>query len=301
VRPSSTSSSESGGPSSLRRGEAGRLSSVLPWAALAAVLIVLAIDRRVMTAPGFGREVGALAQVVVLGSGRVERAFLSAELNTVLAGQAEVMLRAHGGRGFDDVAALGDRLGDEAVDVVILGLSEFETHRPLAGTAAGAAWAEKQPVLKLAGGRTESDLEALITRVGMTFPDLPEATRRDELIQLLSLSRGDHVSSREDQLRAAVEQLTEAGASVIVVELPLHPLSRQYDDATLREEALSFFAELAMDYDVTVVTEEMSGPFAKSDFASLTRVTDAGATKLSHSAARAVLEVLQARRAAAER
>ena len=290
MRPSSTSSSES-----------GRGRSVLLWAGLAAVLLVLAFNRWALDAPDLGGEPGALPQVLVLGSGRVERAFLITELNAALAGHAVATVRAHGGSSSGNMASLGDELVDQAIEVVVLGLSEFETHQPLESAATGAGSSAGSPLLELAGGRTERDLAALVTRVGMTFPDLLEATRRVELMQLLSLSRGDHVSSRQSPLRAAVERLTEAGASVIVVELPLHPLARQYYDVTLREEALSFFAELAMDFGVTVVTEEMSGPFAKSDFASLTEVAEAGAVKLCHSAAGAILKVLQARSAAAER
>ena len=288
MRPSSTSSSES-----------GRGRSVLLWAGLAAVLLVLAFNRWALDAPVLVAEPGALPRVVVLGSGRVERAFLPGELNAALAGQATV--RAHGGSSPGDMAALGELLAEQAAAVVVLGLSEFEIYQPLESAASEAGSSEGSLVTKLAGGRTERELAALVTRVGMTFPDLLEATRRDELIQLLSLSRGEHVSSRQSPLRAAVERLTAAGASVILVELPLHPLAHQYYDVTLREEALSFFAELAVDLGVTVVTEEMSGPFAKSDFASLTQVTEAGAVKLCHSAAGAILKVLQGRQVGAER
>lgn len=297
MKRSSTSSSESGGARLPRDGG-------VQWgpAGLALFLLVLFfVTQLVMDDGEPPRDPGALPRVVVLGSGRAEQSLLPVGLNTALAGQAEATLLGQVGANPHDVAALAGGLAGVPCEVVLLGLSEFETHRPSQAIAARARSPSESRVLTLAGGRTEEDLAALITRVGMTFPDLSEATRRDELIHLLSLSRGEHVSSRQSLLRAAVERLAEAGASVIVVELPLHPLSRQYYDVTLREEALSFFAELAMDFDVTVVTEEMSGPFAKSDFASLTRVTDVGADKLCHSAARAVLEVLQARQAVAER
>ncbi|MFT7463475.1 MAG: hypothetical protein ACI9EF_001819 [Pseudohongiellaceae bacterium] len=381
--------------------------TALPWAGIAAILLVLISDRWMTTEPrlwqqaveaidksnsmelGVARDRMALAQgrdegsnaprVYVLGSSRAERGFSEDELAPVFGGRAQLIKLTHAGLRPYEVAALAGELAGDTTGVVVLTLSEFDTHRPLrlmAQTAAGslAVWrdlvslsdwrflkANRETLLRLflagtlnsyrfreVAAATEGPLsarfmgaarhraietvgpvrgklgspdvrhseasnsladqarsanaaksaaarDALVVRIGKTFPALSEAGRRAELTQLLSISRGEHALLQQALLRLAVQRLSAAGITVIVMELPLHPLAEQFFDTTLRDDSLAFFAELARAFDATIITKEMSGPFTKDDFADLTHLGNSGAEKLSRSLGRVVLDELSDR------
>lgn len=368
----------------------------LPWAGLASLILVLALDDQLSSEPriwdgfveqfdqketmesGVALERAALTRlareprdrprVFIVGTSRARRGLDQSAVEAVLGDQVELVKLTHAGMQPYEIDALGDELIAVRADVVVLPLSEFDTHRPLrimAQTAPGsltALWdlmsntklrflsANRHDLLRLflatrldayrfrevlaalgwrdgvtflvgkreramqtagyalgdAGqakrgedgslkrfGRSAEELGAIIDRLGMAFKTLSKPARWGELRQVLSISRGLHAQVQQELLRAVVSRLTRAGVSVVVLELPLHPLSRQYYDYSIRDDVLEFFGELTIEFGITVVTEEMSGPFVPGDFQDLTHANGTGALKLSRSLARTVLRLIE--------
>jgi hypothetical protein len=367
----------------------------LPWAGLASLVLVLVLDGQLTSDPRvwdwtveqFGQEQSMeagvaldqaaftrLAQqrhertrVFIVGTSRAQRGLDRSAIEIQLGAQIELVKLTHPGLQPYEIDALSAELIEAEADVVVLTLSEFDTHRPLrimAQTGAGslaAIWdlvantdarflkSNRHDLMRLAlaacldayryrelqsalgwrdavsfrigkrlramqssgyalgdagnpeyeaiggleqFGRAAAEIEASIDRLGMAFRTVSRAARWHQLRQVLSISRGLHAEVQLELLRAAVSRMTRAGIAVVVFELPLHPLSRQYYDYTIRADLLQFLGELATEFGITVVTEEMGGPYVPADFQDLTHANDEGAAKFSSSLARSVLELI---------
>jgi len=307
----------------------------LPWAGLASLVLVLALDDQLSSDPliwdrfvdqfaqkktmesGVAQDRAALTRlarqphdrprVFIVGTSRARRGLDRRALEAVLGDQVELVKLTHAGMQPYEIDALGHELIAVRADVVVLPLSEFDTHRPLrimAQTAPGSLTAlcdlvsntnlhflrsnrhdllrlflatrldtyrfrevlaalgwrdgvtfligKRERAMHTAGyalgdvgkarpdddgslkrfGRSAEELGAIIDRLGMAFRTLSKAARWGELRQVLSISRGLHAQVQQELLRAVVSRLTQAGVSVVVLELPLSalpPVLRLFD------------------------------------------------------------------------
>lgn len=84
------------------------------------------------------------AQACVIGTSRARRGLLPMWITPLLQDKVDVSYLAHAGMQPFEVRGMVDEIIDSGVDVVVLSLSEFDTHRPLklsAATAAGSVGA----------------------------------------------------------------------------------------------------------------------------------------------------------------
>jgi hypothetical protein len=120
------------------------------------------------------------------------------------------------------------------------------------------------------------------------------AALRSQLVQAASVSRGEHVRVQEALIEDTVRRLRACGIQVVVIELPLHPVSLAMFDGALRDEFLAFARDLNAPGVRFVPLEELR-PFGAADFKDLTHLDDRGGAITTRAALAAVRELLAER------
>lgn len=360
---SSTSSSELGPkpPKGWRR---------WPWAGLTALLLVLAVDQlglglhgpwkrlESLVPPQAGMERGLVRdrlalrtmaenddpqRLLVIGSSRVQKGFLSSKLRQAFGDQAAVYRFAHPGMEAFETRALVEELGVRRGDVVLFLWSEFDTHRPLIASAATSpaswrstvelarrvgwrqTWQERQaflrllladglatyryrPVLGQAGlwslrrfpgrqgkppaiagprplidnqaSRRPIDKERGVERAQRFLPDVGPRALWAQIGQCNQIAAGPHVAVNMALRRSTLELLRQAGAEVVIVEGPVHPVARTFYDPGLRQETVEFLDRQRRDLGVHLVLAEQIGELGPGHFSDLTHVNERGCRRL---------------------
>lgn len=294
--------------------------------------------------------------VAVLGSSRAERGLRRAFLAQGELRRAAFLRLCHAGIGPYQMRALAAEVAETRPDVVVLLLSEFDTHRPprlqtnlatgdlravadlarLAGAgftlehrdaflglalaslldayryrdmwaAAGLSrWrnflpdhvvrrqdlSEAPPVFDGEQPLPLNVPEALET-LAQLLPDVSEQTRRAELLQLRSVARGPHVELHTRLIERTVDVFREAGAQVLIVEGPLHPVVQRIARPEPIEEFRAFARRLEQRDGVEVLWLAQSGPFPASAFGDLTHLDDLGTARLCSAVRARVAEMLR--------
>ena len=108
------------------------------------------------------------------------------------------------------------------------------------------------------------DLDGILGRFAGT---LRRRVSNSHLQMLTSIRVGPHAAVQERLFEETVARLRAAGAEVLIVEGPLHPVSYElYDYAATRAEFLAYVEELRARHGVHFLPLEESGPWAPEDF-----------------------------------
>ena len=115
------------------------------------------------------------------------------------------------------------------------------------------------------------------------LPQFPEdsARYRTELAQIFSIRRGSHPKIQENLIERAIRRFRAAGTEVILAEAPLHPLSSQIYDTSIRQDFLDFAKRMETDHGTHFIPLESSGPFPAEDFLDLTHLKGDGSKRFS--------------------
>jgi hypothetical protein len=217
-------------------------------------------------------------------------------------------------------------------DVVVLVLSELDTHRPLAlvPPAVGGDLSALRDLLALAGpdyaweNRHRLYRTTLASTVrsyrfrpalqyagldrlrrfdfGSSPGDEPESLKRRRaraivVAALEEMTLGPHVAVQEGLVRETVERLVRCGADVVLFETPLSPRALVSQGPAMRESFVRLSEELARGPAVHYVALEATGPYLTRDFADLIHLSRRkGASKMTRGIYDAVRRAL-ARRA----
>jgi hypothetical protein len=135
--------------------------------------------------------------------------------------------------------------------------------------------------------------EELFNRARAALPDLPERGLHAQVRQIMLIEPGPDLALQENLLWSAFERLRKAGAKVIVVEAPVHPVA----GAFVRTEARRNFDEFAKaakrELGVHVVSLQESGPYRPEDFGDLTHLRGEAGRRLTGHVIREVQRVLE--------
>jgi len=108
---------------------------------------------------------------------------------------------------------------------------------------------------------------------------LPAAMVEVDIVS--EIGNGPHVAVQMALLRRSVARLRDAGVAVLLVEVPLNPVTVELYDVRLRRAFLAFATELAEAPDVWFAPLERFEPFDQTDFLDLLHTTPRGAAKLT--------------------
>lgn len=123
------------------------------------------------------------------------------------------------------------------------------------------------------------------------FPLAGDFVAVDQTDMVSEIERGRHVEVQTALLRSAVETIRRAGIPVIVVETPLHPVSRRLYDVALEEDFAVFARDLAVDPGVRFVPRSEMPAFRDADFIDLMHVSESGRQKLTRAVEPALREM----------
>ena len=186
--------------------------------------------------------------------------------------------------------------------------SNVYRYREVLGQAFGFAWRR----FPLAANLTSPAPPPIAGRARAALFDgevraLPDSTRRrlqrlfpergigmifDQADMVSEIQPGRHVAVQRHLLRRAVEVLCGAGATVVVVETPIHPITRGLYDTGLATPFRAFVAELERDLDVRFVPLGAAERFAAGDFLDLIHLDPSGRARLTARTREAVRRAL---------
>lgn len=150
------------------------------------------------------------------------------------------------------------------------------------------------PVLLETEGRrtvTKADKQRILATAQELLPHVRLASLKNHFNMINEITHGPHSRIHRNLFRRTVESLREAGIQVVIAEAPLHPLSSQIYDSTIRQEFLAFVATLQDDLEVYFVPLESSGPYTSEDFGDMIHLRR-GSAKLTRAVDSVIREAL---------
>ena len=143
----------------------------------------------------------------------------------------------------------------------------------------------------VAGGRPTAldpaEKERLEEEVLALFPHLPNMGRTG-FNHVRWVTRGDHSRIQQGLLREALERLDRAEIQIFLVEPPLHPITSDLYDVSIRDDFLLFVDEMVERHGVRWVPLTEMEEFVSEDFFDLTHVARPGALKLTREVVQAL-------------
>ena len=121
----------------------------------------------------------------------------------------------------------------------------------------------------------------ILARLRKRFPGRMPVKERPYFHLVRSVTKGDHAVLQQGLLSASVEDLVAAGIPVVIVELPIYPLSVRLYDPEIRVEFHRWVDEMRELYGVRFVPLEQQPDYEDPDFVDMTHLNRRGAAKLT--------------------
>lgn len=135
--------------------------------------------------------------------------------------------------------------------------------------------------------------QRLLATAKASFPDTPERIVEESFRRVVRIARGDHATIQQDFVRRSIGRLAAAGARVVIVEAPLHPLAERLYDVAARDDFLTFAADLERDFGARLMPLEAIGAFTGEDFTDLIHLGESGGIRLTRQIVGTVGEILE--------
>ncbi len=289
--------------------------------------------------------------VVLIGASRIDRGFHPERMPDTETAGLRFSIFAHPGMGAVEIRSLVSRIADRDPRLVVLGLSELDSHSYLRfePCQAGSPTPAVLDVLASASRRFVIDQRQLLLRLAVSGVvnvyrlrrvirsagvdrlirfDLDKRLRRttlsgkiaafrratirgeafsvdqilyDDLLARLqaqfptpgpvrarpyfdlvrSVTRGEHAVILQRLLSGSIAYLAARGIPMVVVELPVHPLSVRLYDPETRAEFRAWAESMRELYSVRFVPLNRQSHYSDGDFFDMTHLNRSGATKLT--------------------
>lgn len=126
-----------------------------------------------------------------------------------------------------------------------------------------------------------ADLPSALVACCELWPQRLEVDLAREIESCQDVSAGASAEIQVALLIEAVIALRASGSSVLLVEAPLHPLTRQLFSRPLRAQLLESLAPLLRDTSVRLLTEQQTGPYPSREFAGLFDLLEVGRQRMA--------------------